>query len=161
MPLSAPRQTFVLRLGELGRGFGLSKSAAQVWACLLSGENPQSAAELAAELGVARSNISAALKELRGLGLLRAAAAPGERQERFTAPDDPAETAAALLAAFRARVVEPVAGAFDALGPGAAPGVGAHGLLAAALGPAMEAALGAAQAGASPAAAPKKKKKKK
>lgn len=152
MEKAAPSTSFVLRFGEIGRGFGLSKSAAQVWAFVFAAPAPPSAAEIAEGLGIARSNVSAALKELRALGLLRAAPAPGERQERFAPPEDPAEAAAALAAAFRTRATEPAA-----LALGSVPGdrAEAYARFLVALGPALEAAAGAA-----PAPGKKKKKRK-
>ncbi len=156
--LSASHRAFVLRFGEIGRGFGLTKAAAQVWAFALAAKGAPSAAEIAAGLGIARSNVSTALKELRGLGLLRAAPAPGERQERFAAPEDPAEAAAALAAAFRARVIDPAAQALAGLG---APQAEAYSRLLAAIGPALEAAAAAPTPAAPPVDAPTGKKKKK
>lgn len=155
-PLPPARRAFVLRWGEVARGLGLTKSGGQVWALILSSESALSAAEIARALSIARSNVSAALKELRGFGLVRSAPAPGERQERFAAPDSPEEAAAALLSAFRARVAEPAAAALS--GMEGAPRLGAYGAFFAGLGPALEASLarGAAQADQ-----PKKKKKKK
>ncbi len=155
-PLPPARRAFILRWGEVARGLGLTKSGGQVWALILSAESPLSAAEIAEALSIARSNVSAALKELRGFGLVRSAPAPGERQERFAAPDAPEEAAAALLSAFRARVSEPAAAALSALE--GAPRLAAYAGYMAALGPALEAALAPAAAQADP---PKKKKKKK
>lgn len=150
-PIPPARRAFILRWGEVARGFGLTKSAGQVWGLILSADAPLSAAEVVSALAIARSNVSAALKELRSFGLVRAAPAPGERQERFAAPEAQM-AAAALVAAFRARVTEPAVAALSgAKGPAL---LGDYASFLAELGPALEAAL-------SPAEPPAKKKKKK
>lgn len=153
------RRAFVLRWGEIGRAWGLTRSAAQTHGLLLSSETALSAEEIAVALSVARSNVSASLKELRGLGLVRAAPGFGDRRERFAALEDAGAAAAALVAAHRARAIDPASAAL-AEAASAADGDSARRLAAYAeraltLGP-MIAALAAA-----PEAHPKKKKKKK
>ncbi|MEM8754894.1 MAG: ArsR family transcriptional regulator, partial [Pseudomonadota bacterium] len=94
---------FVLRWGEMGRVWGLPRSAGQIHGLLLAAAEPMSAEEISAALGLARSNVSTSLKELRSLGVIRAAAALGDRAERFAALEDPMDTARAVAAARKAR----------------------------------------------------------
>lgn len=97
------RDAFISRWGELGRAWGLPRGAAQVHALLLTADEPMDAEAIAGALGIARSNVSTSIKELRGYGVIRLVAEPGARRERFAALDDPWQAAANIAAARKAR----------------------------------------------------------
>lgn len=108
---------FIARWGEVGRNWGLPRTAAQIHGLLLTAEAAMTADEIVAALGVARSNVSTSLRELRALGVVRAARGMGERKERFEALDDPWEAAANVAAARKAREFDPAAAALADTAP--------------------------------------------
>jgi DNA-binding transcriptional regulator GbsR (MarR family) len=64
---------------------GLSRTPARIWAWLLVCEPAdQSAEDLAAHLHASRGAISAAVRDLAALGIIRRGRRRGERRERFT-----------------------------------------------------------------------------
>ena len=64
--------------------------------------------DLVRTLGLSRSNVSNALKELRGWNLIGIARTPGDRKEYFTAPPDPWDLVGRLIAARQRHVVAPL-----------------------------------------------------
>lgn len=60
-------------------------------------------------LGLSRSNVSTALKELRSWGLITARRSAGERRDLYTAPDDPRDVMRLVLAARRQMILAPFA----------------------------------------------------
>ena len=98
---------FVARWGEVGRRWGLARTAAEIHGLLLAAEAPMSADEIMTALGVARSNVSTSLRDLQALGVIRPARAAGDRKGRFEALPDPWEAAARIAAARKAREFDP------------------------------------------------------
>ncbi len=106
--LTSDARAFITRWGEVGRAWGLPRSAAQVHGLLLIAAAPMTAEDIASALSIARSNVSTSVKELRAMGIIRAAAvSAGDRRERLEALSDPAEAAANLAAWRRAREIDP------------------------------------------------------
>ena len=64
MELTDIQQRFVIHWGEMGSAWGVNRTVAQIHALLFIHGRPLHAEELAATLGVARSNVSNSLKEL-------------------------------------------------------------------------------------------------
>ena len=56
---------FVIQWGELGSAWGIGKSAARIHGLLLAASRPLSADEIAEALGIARSNVSMSMKDLK------------------------------------------------------------------------------------------------
>ena len=73
--------------------------------------------EIVAALGVARSNVSTSMRDLRALGVVRIVPQVGERKELFEALDDPWEAAANVAAARKAREFDPAAEALADAAP--------------------------------------------
>jgi DNA-binding transcriptional regulator GbsR (MarR family) len=111
--LSPAQRDFITRWGEVGRAWGLPRSAGQVHGLLLSVPEPITAEEISAALNVARSNVSTSLRDLRAMGLIRPAPDPGARREKFEALEDPWQAAAGLAAWRRAREVDPAVAALS------------------------------------------------
>ena len=65
MELTDIQQRFVIHWGEMGSAWGVNRTVAQIHALLFIHGRPLHAEELAATLGVARSNVSNSLKELQ------------------------------------------------------------------------------------------------
>lgn len=90
--------------GDLAQSVGLSRPAGQCFAAIWRAPQAPCADDLVAALGLARSNVSTALKELRGWNLVSVARIPGDRKEYFTAPADPWELLRLVLAARQRHV---------------------------------------------------------
>lgn len=87
---------------------GLSRPAGQCFSAIWRAAQAPCADDLVAGLGLSRSNVSTALKELRGWGLVSVARAPGDRKEYFTAPADPWEVLRLITAARQRQVIAPL-----------------------------------------------------
>lgn len=107
--LSPAAKEMVLHWGEMGSLWGLSRTAAQVYALLYLSQDPLSADEIAEQLQCARSNISNAVKQLRQWGVLKTAGALGERREYYTVLDDVWETFRKIVAERKRREIDPTA----------------------------------------------------
>ena len=87
--------------------FGLSRPAGQCFAAIWRAAVAPCADDLVARLGISRSNVSTALKELRHWGLVTVLRAPGDRKEYLAAPGDPWQILAILLAERARRDIAP------------------------------------------------------
>lgn len=87
--------------------FGLSRPAGQCFAAIWRAAAAPCADDLVARLGLSRSNVSTALKELRLWGLVTVLRAPGDRKEYFSAPGDPWQILGLLLAERARRDIAP------------------------------------------------------
>ena len=88
--------------------FGLSRPAGQCFSAVWRAAQPPCADDLVTILGLSRSNVSTALKELRSWGLVGIMRAPGDRKEYFTAPADPWEVLRLIMAARQRLVIGPL-----------------------------------------------------
>lgn len=93
---------------EIGALFGLSRPASQCFAEIWRAAQPPCADDLTASLGLSRSNVSTALKELRDWGMISRARAPGDRKDYFTAPPDPWDIVQLILIGRQRRAVAPL-----------------------------------------------------
>ena len=81
--LTPVQQKFVLHWGEMGTRWGINRTVAQIHALLFLSPTPLHAEEIAATLGVARSNVSTSLRELQGWGIVRVTHILGDRRDHF------------------------------------------------------------------------------
>lgn len=132
-------------MADSAPALGLSRAAGSCLGAIWNADAPCCADDLCARLGLARSNVSVALRDLREWGLVEVLRAPGDRKEYFVAPQSGAELVQRLIAGHRRRIVAPLVDRLSAL---AASDPGAADLLA------------ALPAGPDAAPAPRKKKKK-
>src|SRR5258708_18440637 len=70
--LSPVQQRFILHWGEMGLRWGINRTVAQIHALLFLSPRPLAAEEIAATLGVARSNVSTSLRELQNWPIVKA-----------------------------------------------------------------------------------------
>ncbi len=98
MQLSQPMQDFILHWGEMGGRWGVNRSQAQIHALLHIAEKPLPAEEIAETLGIARSNVSTALKELTSWGIIRIERQLGDRRDHFAAVQDMMELVKKVVA---------------------------------------------------------------
>lgn len=107
MELTKSMQDFILHWGDMGPKWGLNRSAAQVHALLHLVPEAMSAEDICAFLGLARSNVSTALKELQSFGLVTSSRRLGDRKDYFTADQDLFDMARTITDARRAREFTP------------------------------------------------------
>ena len=81
--LSPVAQKFILHCGEMGTRWGINRTVAQVHALLFLSPRPLPAEEIAATLGIARSNASNSLHELQNWGIVRVVHVLGDRRDHF------------------------------------------------------------------------------
>jgi DNA-binding transcriptional regulator GbsR (MarR family) len=92
-------ERFVLHWGDMGGQWGVNRSISQIQALLYLSERPRTAEEIAAVLGLARSNVSTSIRQLVAWNLVRRVPVKGDRREHFEAETDPAvETLKACVA---------------------------------------------------------------
>lgn len=94
--------------GDIAPRLGLSRPAGQCLAAIWRSAQAPSAEDLMAQVGISRSNVSTALRDLRAWGLVQVLRAPGDRREYFTAPHDPWVLIRAILAERQRREIAPV-----------------------------------------------------
>jgi DNA-binding transcriptional regulator GbsR (MarR family) len=105
--LSPAANKFIVHWGEMGSRWGINRSVAQVQALLYVSQRPLHAEEIAATLGLARSNVSTALRELQGWGLARIVHLPGDRRDHFATLNDVWEMFQAIVAERKRRELDP------------------------------------------------------
>ena len=93
---------------EIAPRFGLSRPAGLCLGAIWRAAEAPSADDLVASLGISRSNVSTALKELRAWGLIEVTRAFGARRDLFLAPADPWALLRQILAERQRREVAPV-----------------------------------------------------
>ncbi|MGO4851356.1 GbsR/MarR family transcriptional regulator [Phaeovulum sp. W22_SRMD_FR3] len=90
LPRTPPGQTELAALfADMAPGLGLSRPAGACFATIWRAAQAPCADDLVRDLGISRSNVSIALKELRQWGMVQIARTPGDRREFFVAPADP------------------------------------------------------------------------
>ncbi len=86
--LTPVQQKFILHWGEMGTRWGINRTVAQIHALLFLSPTPLHAEEIAATLGVARSNVSTSLRELQGWGIVRVTHILADRRDHFESLKD-------------------------------------------------------------------------
>lgn len=100
-------QKFILHWGELGARWGISRTVAQVHALLYLSEAPLNAEQICEALGLARSNVSTALKELQNWGIVRVVHRMGDRRDHFESMKDVFEMFRVIMMERKRREVDP------------------------------------------------------
>lgn len=100
-------KAFILHWGEMGTQWGVSRSVAQVHALLYLSDRPIDAEAIVAALGLARSNVSTALKELQGYGIVRRVHVEGDRRDHFVAETDLWEMLMRIVQERKKREIDP------------------------------------------------------
>lgn len=105
--LSTAKKQFVLHWGEMGTRWGINRTVAQIHALLHVSATPLTAAEIAASLSVARSNVSTSIRELQGWGLVRAVHVLGDRQQHYESIKDVWEMFRIIIDQRKRREIDP------------------------------------------------------
>jgi DNA-binding transcriptional regulator GbsR (MarR family) len=100
-------EAFILHWGEMGTHWGVNRSVAQIHALLYLSDRPLHAEEISESLKLARSNVSTALKELQGYGIVRRSHVPGDRRDHFVAETDLWEMLMRISAERKRREIDP------------------------------------------------------
>ena len=114
--MTAPAPSDLTQLfADLASACGLSRAAGQCLAAIWRAADTPSAEDLATGLGLSRSNVSVALKELRQAGLVQVSRKPGLRRDFFTADPNPWALLRAGLAERHRREIAPLVDRLTAL----------------------------------------------
>ena len=100
-------KAFVLHWGEMGTHWGVNRSVAQIHALLYLADHPLPADAIVEQLTLARSNVSTAMKELQGYGIVRRVHVEGDRRDHFTAEHDLWEMLIRITAERKRREIDP------------------------------------------------------
>jgi DNA-binding transcriptional regulator GbsR (MarR family) len=107
MELSPTMERFVLHWGEMGTRWGVSRSVAQVHGLLYLSPKPLTADEIVSTLSIARSNVSASIKELQSWHLIQTHHVMGDRRDHFSAISDPWEAFMLIVEGRKQREIDP------------------------------------------------------
>lgn len=100
-------KAFILHWGEMGTQWGVNRSVSQIHALLYLSDTPLPADEIVAQLGLARSNVSTALKELQGYSIVRRVHVEGDRRDHFIAETDLWDMLLRIAAERKRREIDP------------------------------------------------------
>lgn len=100
-------ERFILHWGDMGSQWGVNRSVSQIHALLYLSERPLTAEDIAAALGLARSNVSNSIRELVSWNLVRRVPVKGDRREHFEAETDIWELATRIAAMRKEREIDP------------------------------------------------------
>ena len=100
-------KAFILHWGEMGTQWGVNRSVAQIHALLYLSDRPLHAEQITDTLGLARSNVSNALKELGGYRIVRRVHVEGDRRDHFVAETDLWEMLLRIAAERKKREIDP------------------------------------------------------
>ncbi len=98
---------FVTHWGELGTRWGINRTMAQVHALLYLSEKPMNAEDICEVLQFARSNVSTAVKELQGWGIVRVVHLQGDRRDHFESMKDVFEMFRIIMMERKRREIDP------------------------------------------------------
>jgi DNA-binding transcriptional regulator GbsR (MarR family) len=108
-------KAFVLHWGEMGTQWGVNRSVSQIHGLLYLSARPLPADDIVDQLGLARSNVSTALKELQGYAIVRRVHVEGDRRDHFTAETDLWEMLMRISAERKRREIDPTIAFLDEL----------------------------------------------
>jgi DNA-binding transcriptional regulator GbsR (MarR family) len=98
---------YITHWGELGTRWGISRTVAQIHALLYLSEESLNAEQVCEILGFARSNVSTALKELQGWGIVRVVHLQGDRRDHFESMKDVFEMFRVIMLERKRREIDP------------------------------------------------------
>jgi DNA-binding transcriptional regulator GbsR (MarR family) len=105
--LSPVGQKFILHWGEMGTRWGINRTVAQIHALLFLSPRPLAAEEIAATLGIARSNVSNSLHELQNWGIVRVVHVLGDRRDHFESMKDVFDMFRVIIHERKKREIDP------------------------------------------------------
>jgi len=106
--LTPAQEKFILQWSEVGIRWGINRTVARVHALLLVSPGRLSAEEISEALGVSRSGLSVALRELESWKLVRVVHVPKDRREYFEAVQDAWDLFMRIMDERKRREIDPV-----------------------------------------------------
>ncbi|MBZ4021895.1 hypothetical protein CKO11_05405 [Rhodobacter sp. TJ_12] len=103
-----PASEVTALFADLATRFGMSRAAGACLGTIWRAAQAPSADDLCTALGLSRSNVSVALKELRQAGLVQVARAPGTRRDFYVADPNPWALLRAAIADRHRREIAPL-----------------------------------------------------
>ena len=100
-------RAFIIHWGDMGTQWGVNRSVAQIHALLYLSADPITAETISESLGLARSNVSTAMRELQGYGIVRRVHVEGDRRDHFVAETDLWDMLMRIVAERKRREVDP------------------------------------------------------
>jgi DNA-binding transcriptional regulator GbsR (MarR family) len=100
---------FVLERGTLGERLGVGWPVSQIHALLYASKEPMAAEQIADILGIGRSTVSDALRELQSWNIIRSVPVLGDRRTFYTAETDLWNLVSRIAAGRKARELDPAA----------------------------------------------------
>ena len=100
-------QKFIVHWGEMGERWGINHTVAQIHALLYISPEPLNAEQICQTLSVARSTVSAGLRELQGWGLISIVHRLGDRTDYFEALTDVWEMFRVIIDRRKHRELDP------------------------------------------------------
>ena len=113
MKLTPIMRKYILHWGEMGSRWGVNRTVSQIHALLYLVPSPLTAEEIAETLSVARSNVSASLKELQNWGIVRMTHVMGDRRDHFEAVKDNWEMLIVIIEERKRREIDPTLAMLD------------------------------------------------
>jgi DNA-binding transcriptional regulator GbsR (MarR family) len=110
MELRPVARRFILHWGEMGSKWGINRTVSQIHALLYLAGRPLHAEEIAETLDVARSNVSASLKELQSWKLIRVVHLMSDRRDHFETSTDVWELFRTVVRERKQREFDPTVG---------------------------------------------------
>ena len=107
MKLKPVAQRFILHWGEMGSKWGVNRTVSQIHALLYLTGRPMPADEIAETLGVARSNVSASIRELQNWNLIQVVHMMGDRRDHFSTSGDVWELFRTVVSERKEREFDP------------------------------------------------------
>lgn len=107
-PITPVMESFILRWGEIGSAWGLNRTVAQIYALLYLASEPLNAEDISEALSLARSTVSASLKELLGWGVIRIVHALGDRRDYYETIGDVWEMFRVIVRERKSREIDPL-----------------------------------------------------
>lgn len=108
-------KSFILHWGEMGTQWGVNRSVAQIHALLYLSDRPLHAEDIVEQLGLARSNVSNAVRELQGYGIVRRTHVEGDRRDHFVAEIDLWDMLMRISSERKRREIDPTVALLDKL----------------------------------------------
>jgi DNA-binding transcriptional regulator GbsR (MarR family) len=105
--LTPTAQKFIIHWGEMGERWGINRTVAQIHALLYISPEPLNAEEISESLSVARSTVSAGLRELQNWGIIKIAHVLGDRTDHFEAMGDVWEMTRVIVDMRKRRELDP------------------------------------------------------
>jgi DNA-binding transcriptional regulator GbsR (MarR family) len=100
-------QKFIVHWGEMGERWGINRTVAQIHALLYISSEPLNAEQISQTLSVARSTVSAGLRELQSWALISIVHHLGDRTDYFEAMSDVWEMFRVIIERRKRRELDP------------------------------------------------------